>query len=102
MGAKQTGAEGPRPPTVTGSTPTEVEYALSSAADVYAVARRGYELAVTAATAAYERLEARPDTLEYHINWNVARRAEADTAWRLKRAEDAYREAGGYIAGPDD
>ena len=76
--------------------------ALGAAADAYAVARRDYERAVTTAAAAYERLEARPDTLEYQIDWNVARRAEADAAWRLKRAGDAYREAGGYIGDPDD
>jgi hypothetical protein len=76
--------------------------ALGAAADAYAMARRNYERAVTAAAAVYERLEANPDTLEYQIDWNVARRGEADAAWRLKRAEDAYRAAGGYIAGTGD
>ena len=76
--------------------------ALVAAADAYVAARRDYEHAVTDAAAAYERLEASPDTLEYQIDWNLARRAEADAAWRLERAAEAYRTAGGYLAGPGD
>jgi hypothetical protein len=76
--------------------------ALGVATDGYVAARSDYEHAVTASAAAYERLEASPDTLEYRIDWNLARRAEADAAWRLERAEAAYRKAGGYLAGPAD
>ena len=82
--------------------PKRDQRALGATADAYLAARQDHEHAVTAAAAAYERLEASPDTLEYQIDWNLARRAEADAAWRLERAEEAYRKAGGYLAGPDD
>jgi hypothetical protein len=76
--------------------------ALRAAADAYDAARQEYENARTAADTAYDRLHASPETLEYQIDWNVSRRAEAAAANRLERAEQAYREAGGYIAGPDE
>jgi hypothetical protein len=76
--------------------------ALRAAAAAYTGARREYDRARTAAQSAHDRLEASPETLEYQIDWSVARRAEADAAWRLERAEEAYRQAGGYVAGPDE
>ena len=76
--------------------------ALRAAADAYVAARQEYENARTAADSAYDRLHASPETLEYQIDWNVSRRAEAAAANRLQRAEQAYREAGGYIAGPNE
>lgn len=76
--------------------------ALRAAADAYDAARRKYEAAKAAAEAAYERLQASPETIEYQIDWNVARREEAAVAWRLKQAEEAYRKAGGYLADRDD
>ena len=82
--------------------PQDEQRALSAAAAGYVAARRDYEQAVTAAATAYERLETSPETLEYQIDWKLARRAEANAAWRLERAKHAYREAGGYIAGSDD
>lgn len=76
--------------------------ALRPAADAYIAARQEYEKARTGADAAYDRLQASPETLEYQIDWNVSRRAEAAAADRLQRAERAYRKAGGYVAGPDE
>ena len=75
---------------------------LRRAAAAYTAARREYE-AVTAATdAAYERLEASPETFEYKSDWSQARRHEAEVAGRLKQAEERYREAGGYVADRDE
>jgi len=76
--------------------------ALRAAADAYVAARADYQAVKASADAAYDRLEASPETLEYQIDWNVARRAEAAAAWRLTRAEEAYSKAGGYPAGPDE
>jgi len=73
---------------------------LHAAAVAYAAARADYEAAQAASNAAYERLEASPETLEYQIEWNVVRRAEAAVALRLSRAEEAYRDAGGDIESP--
>lgn len=73
---------------------------LRAAADAYAVARADYEAAKADSDAAYDRLEASPATLEYQIDWNVARRAEAAAALRFSQAEEAYRGAGGHVAGP--
>ncbi|HTX12600.1 MAG TPA: hypothetical protein VME22_28545 [Solirubrobacteraceae bacterium] len=75
---------------------------LRAASDAYLVARREHDAATAAADAAYDRLQASPETLEYQIDWNVARRAEAAAAWRLERARTAYRQAGGYLAGPGE
>jgi hypothetical protein len=74
------------------------QQALRAAADAYAAARADYEAVKDAADAAYERLEASPDTLEYQIDWNVTRREEASAASRFKRAENSYLRAGGYVA----
>jgi len=75
---------------------------LDDAAGAYAGARRRYAAAKASADAAYERLQASPETLEYQIDWNVARRAESAANWRLKWAEEAYREAGGYVGDGDE
>ncbi len=76
--------------------------ALRSAGDAYAAARRNYEAAQATANRAYERLQASPETLEYQIDWNVARRREAAATWRVKAAEEHYRKAGGYLAETDE
>jgi hypothetical protein len=49
-----------------------------------------------AADAAYRRLEAGSDTLEYQIDWDVARRRAAAAAANMTRAERALVDAGGY------
>jgi hypothetical protein len=72
--------------------------ALRVAAEAYVAARRDQEAAKAACDAAYERLEASRDTLEYEIDWETARREEAAAAWRLRRAEETYHRAGGYVA----
>ena len=38
----------------------------------------------------------RPDTVEYQIDWNVARRQEAAAAARARQTEREYVKAGGY------
>jgi hypothetical protein len=50
--------------------------------------------AEAAAQQAWTRLEASPGTLEYQIEWGVARRDEAAAAGRLRRAREAYPAAG--------
>jgi hypothetical protein len=75
---------------------------LRAAADAYAAARVDYEAVKRAADAAYERLEASPETIEYQIDWNVTRREEASAAWRFKQAEKSYLRAGGYVAGDEE
>jgi hypothetical protein len=70
---------------------------LDAAADAYAAARREFEGATSAADQTYERLQASPETIEYQIDWNVARREEAAAASRVKEAEERYRKAGGYV-----
>jgi hypothetical protein len=70
---------------------------LEAAADAYAAARREYEHATSAADQTYERLQTSPETIEYQIDWNVARREEAAAAWRVKEAEERYCNAGGYV-----
>jgi hypothetical protein len=77
------------------------QQALRAAADAYAAARADYEAVKAAADAAYERLEGSPETIEYQIDWNLARREEAAAAWRFKQAEDSYLGAGGYVAGDE-
>jgi len=76
--------------------------ALRAAAEAYSAARHDHQAAQAAAEAAWERLEASPETLEYQIDWNAARREEAAAAWRLKQAEEAYRRAGGYVADSEE
>jgi len=73
---------------------------LRAVAAAYAAARADYKAAKADSEAAYNRLEASPETLEYQIDWNVARRAEAAAALRFSRAMEAYRDAGGYVGGP--
>ena len=69
---------------------------LRAAAEAYATTRDEYRAAEEAANAAYRQLEASPDTLEFQIDWSEARKREAAAAWRMKDAEKALREAGGY------
>ena len=76
--------------------------ALRAAADAYSATRSEYEAAKAAADQAYERLQASPETIEYQIDWNVARREEAAAAWRVKEAEARYRRAGGYVRESDE
>ena len=64
--------------------------------------RRESEAASAVADAAYERLQASPETIEYQVDWNVARREEAAAGWRLRQAEERYRRAGGYVANSDE
>lgn len=66
-------------------------------AKTYASARREHRAATIAADAAYERLLASPDTIEYQVEWNVARRHEAATASRLKQAKADYEKAGRHL-----
>jgi len=76
--------------------------ALLTAADAYAAERDRYRAAKDRAAATYEHLQASPETIEYQIDWNVARRGEAAAAWKVKQAEDAYRRAVGYVADSDE
>jgi hypothetical protein len=76
--------------------------ALRAAADAYAATRSVYEDAKAAADQAYERLQASPETIEYQIDWNVARREEAAAAWRVKESEERYRKVGGYVRESDE
>ena len=78
------------------------DWALRIAAEAYTAASLEYEAAKAAADAAYERLEASPDTFEYKADWFRTRRHESEVAWRLKQAEQTYREAGGYVADGDE
>lgn len=78
------------------------QQALRAAADAYASARREHDTAKAGAEAAHRALEASPETIEYQIDWNVARREEVAAAWRLRQAEEAYRTAGGYLADEED
>ena len=78
------------------------EHGLRSAADDYATARAARAAASDAADAAYERLQASPDTLEYQIDWSEARKREAAAVFRERTAEVAYRLAGGTPAGYHD
>ncbi|HTZ63344.1 MAG TPA: hypothetical protein VMB51_04515 [Solirubrobacteraceae bacterium] len=72
------------------------EQALRAAAVHYASARHDCRVAEDAARAAYLRLEASPDTLEYQIAYSEARKREAATALRKRRAQETYLLAGGY------
>ena len=72
--------------------------ALRAASDAYWAARREYETARAATDATYDRLHASPETIEYQIDWQVARREDAAAAGRLRRAEAEYRNARGYLA----
>jgi hypothetical protein len=74
---------------------------LAAVGDGYAAARREYERAKAVADQAYERLQRSPETIEYQIDWNVARRKEAAAAWRVEEAEERYRKAGGYVRESD-
>jgi len=65
--------------------------AVRAAAHACAAARSNYNAARAAADAAYERLQASPETIEYQIDWNVLRRQEAAAAWRLDQAQEGYR-----------
>lgn len=76
--------------------------ALRVAAGAYSAARSEYDAAKAAADETYERLQASPETIEYRIDWNVARRDEAAAAWRLKVAEERYLTAGGYPRESDE
>jgi hypothetical protein len=79
-----------------------VEHGLRSARDEYAAARADRAGASDAADAAYERLQASPDTLEYQIAWSEARKREAAAVFRERTAHVAYRLAGGTPADVHD
>jgi hypothetical protein len=68
---------------------------VRSAVDAYLVARREHSEAEAAATAAWERYESNPDSIEYTIDWHVARRHEAEVALNAREATEALRRAGG-------
>ena len=70
--------------------------ALRAAADAYAAAREECRVAEVATNAAYERLDANPESLEFQIDCDEARKREAAAALRTRRAKRAYIEAGGY------
>ena len=72
---------------------------LRVAADAYAAARDEVRVARKLADAAWVRLQASQDTLEYQIDWSSASKREAAAAARLEAAKAAYRDAGGYAAG---
>lgn len=67
--------------------PTQASQRASE--ELRARARRDYERALAASALAYERLEASPDTIEYQIDWNLARLHEAAAARRLAQADGA-------------
>ena len=82
---------------------TDGQRALSAAVQTHAAARAELELAVREAEAAWDRLQASPDTIEYQIDWNIARRHEAAAVARARRSERDYMEAGGYaLTDPED
>lgn len=70
---------------------------LRIAADALIAARRECAAAESAANAAYRRLEASPENLEYQIAFSEARKREAAAALRRRQAEAAYLAAGGYV-----
>ncbi|HUA47990.1 MAG TPA: hypothetical protein VMA77_22320 [Solirubrobacteraceae bacterium] len=70
--------------------------ALHAAADAHAAACAQLELAQRDAEAAWDRLQASPDTIEYQIDWNLARRHEAAALAKVTEAERRYIRAGGY------
>ncbi|MGO9820218.1 MAG: hypothetical protein ACLPTJ_06165, partial [Solirubrobacteraceae bacterium] len=72
---------------------------LRAAADAYAAARDEVRVARNLADAAWVRLQASQDTLEYQIDWSSASKREAAAVARLEAAKAAYRDAGGYAAG---
>lgn len=77
--------------------------ALRGAAEAQAAARAELALAKREAEAAWARLQANPDTIEYQIDWNVARRHEAAAVTRATQAERDYIKAGGYaLTDPED
>jgi hypothetical protein len=77
--------------------------ALRAATEAHAAARVELELAQHEAEAAWARLEASPDTIEYQIDWNIARRREAAAVAQARQTERAYTRAGGYaLADPED
>jgi len=73
-------------------------HALQVAADAYAAASAECKAASDAADAAYERLQASPDTLEHQIDWAETREREAAATFRMCTAVIAYRLAGGDVA----
>ena len=61
--------------------------ALHAAAEAHAAARAELERAQREAQAAWARLEASPHTIEYQIDWNIARRTEAAAVARTRQTE---------------
>jgi hypothetical protein len=70
------------------------KHAVRTAAKAYAAACRELREAEDAANAAWDRLETSPSTIEYQIDWNVARKHEAEMALKRRHAEQALRAAG--------
>jgi hypothetical protein len=68
---------------------------VQSAVDAYLTARREHAEAEAAANAAWERHEWNPDSIEYTIDWHVARRHEAEMALKAREATEVLRRAGG-------
>jgi hypothetical protein len=77
-------------------------HALQVAADAYAAASAECKDASDAADAAYERLQASPDTLAYQIDWTETRKREAAAVFNKRTAAIAYRLAGGHLADERD
>lgn len=75
---------------------------LRAAADAYVMAICEYKAATAEAHAACDRLQASPETIEYQIDWNVARREEAAAHRRMNQANETHRRAGGYVVDGDD
>lgn len=78
------------------------DHTLQAAADTYAAASADCKDASDAADAAYERLRASPDTLEYQIDWTETRGREATAVFNKRAAAIAYRLAGGHLADERD
>jgi hypothetical protein len=75
---------------------------VRAAAEAYASARAELQAAHQQADAAWTRLQASPDTLEYQIDWSEARRHEAALAARVAAAEREYVRVGGYARDEPD
>ena len=56
--------------------------------------------AEAAAQRAWTRLETSPDTLEYQVDFQVARREEATAATRLREAQEIQRPETDSLPGP--
>jgi hypothetical protein len=82
---------------------TRDRHRLPAAAEAHAAARAQRDLAERRAQAAWDRLQASPHTIEYQIDWSIARRGEAAAEAKVAQTERDYLRAGGYaLSDPGD